>query len=427
MNHIFDSINRRQFLSKTSTAVLSVASFAEIMPQASESNNLKMTQEKQNQKVGLAVIGCGLWGREILKHLSRLQAASVMGICDVYEPFLKRASNLAPGASQYTDYRKLFEINGLQAVIIATPSHLHRQIAIDALQSGKHIYCEAPLATNIEDVRAIAKAVESAKNQIFQSGLVLRSNLIHQHVLQFIRTGALGKNVYCRAQYHKKQSWRRTSPIPEREKLVNWHLSRETSLGLIGEIGIHYLDVASWFLKADPISVTGFGATIAWDDGRDVPDSIKAILEYPNGILFEFDGTLANSFEGSYEVFYGSDSAIIIKDGRAWMVKETDAPLLGWEVYARKEEFNPSKDTGIALIANSTKLLAQGKEPALSAIDIDPPIYYAMEEFLSNINEAKQPLSGYLQGLSATLLASISNNAILSHKKIAINKNDLSL
>jgi predicted dehydrogenase len=429
MSNISNNISRRDFLGSGSMAALMTAmGTVEIVPNLKgDENSKKATDNKNANKIKIAVIGCGLWGREILKQLSRIQTASIVAICDVYEPFLKRANNLAPSAALYTDYKKVLDSKDVKAVIIATPSHLHHQIAIDALQSGKHVYCEVPLATNFADAKAIAKAASNAKSQIFQAGLLFRSNPIHNHVLQFIRTGALGKNIYCRAQYHKKQSWRRSSPNPEREKAANWHLDSQTSLGLIGEIGIHYLDNASWFLKSNPIAVTGFGGIMAWDDGRDVPDTIKAIIEYPNNVLFEFYATLANSFEGSYEVYYGSDSAILIKEGLAWMMKETDAPLLGWEVYARKEEFNPSKDTGIALIANSTKLLAQGKEPASSLTDIDPPIYYTLEDFINNIHETKQPLNGYLEGLNATVLAAMSNNAINLCGKIVIHKDDLAL
>jgi len=401
-------------------AIMTAIGAVEITPKTAE--ELTETSSKiKNEKVTIAVIGCGLWGREILKNLTRLPNATVLAVCDVYEPFLKRGSTIIPNATQHTDYKKVLESKDIKAVIIATPSHLHRQIAIDALQAGKHVYCEAPLATNIDDAREIAKAASSAKSQIFQSGLILRSSPIHNHVLQFIRTGALGKNVYCRAQYHKKQSWRRSSPNPDREKAINWHLNSQTSLGLIGEIGIHYLDVASWFLKANPIYVTGFGGNMAWDDGRDVADTIKAVFEYPNNVLFQFDATLANSYEGSFEAYYGTDSAIVIRDGRAWMMKETDAPLLGWEVYARKDEFNPSKDTGIALIANSTKLLAQGKEPASTTTDINPPIYYALEEYLSNIHEGIKPSADCITGTSETIMSILSNDAIKIKQKATLD------
>jgi predicted dehydrogenase len=377
---------------------------------------------KTGPPVRCGVIGCGVWGREVLKTLARLPNAPVPGICDTYEPFLRRAAEAAPKAEKFSDYRKLLEQKEVQAVLIATPTPLHREMAVAALQSGKHVYCEAPLATTVEDVTAIAKAAKTAGKQIFQCGLLLRSSPIHKHVVEFVRTGALGKNALARAQWHKKQSWRRASPNPEREQALNWHLNQATSIGLIGELGIHPLDTASWFFKHLPVAVTGFGSIMMWNDGRDVADTVQAVVEFPGNLRMVYDATLANSFDSNYEIYHGTDSAIVIRENRAWLIKETDAPLLGWEVYARKEEFAPGKESGIALVANATRLLAQGKEPAEAAADSETPLYYALEELVENINENKSPSSGYLAGLEATVTAIKANEAIAKNQKVIFQK-----
>ena len=114
---------------------------------------------------------------------------------------------------------------------------------------------------------------------------------------------------------------------------------------MIGEIGLHRYDIVSWFLNARPKAVTGFGGILHWTDGRDVPDTVQAVFEFPSGTNFLYDATLANSFDSEYEMFYGSDSAIMLRENKAWMFKEVDAPLLGWEVYARKDTFY--KETGV--------------------------------------------------------------------------------
>ena len=87
-----------------------------------------------------------------------------------------------------------------------------------------------------------------------------------------------------------------------------------------------------------------------------------------------YSATLASSFEGSYEVYGGSDGTLILRDGRAWLIKETDAPLLGWEAHARKEDFLPAKESGFALVANSTKLLAEGKDPSTQNQTMESPL-----------------------------------------------------
>ena len=209
-------------------------------------------------------------------------------------------------------------------------------MVLAALKAGKHVYCEAPLAGSIEDAREIALAAKAAKQSVFQCGLQMRSDPQRHFLLPFIRSGALGKTVQARAQWHKKTNWRSASPNPDREKALNWRLSQATSLGLIGEIGSHQIDQAGWFLNALPTAVTGFGSLAFWTEDRDVPDTVQAVLEFPAGVRMIYDATLANSFDGEYELLFGSDAAVMMRDGKAWMFKEVDSPLLGWEVYAAK-------------------------------------------------------------------------------------------
>ncbi|MHB8520132.1 MAG: Gfo/Idh/MocA family oxidoreductase [Limisphaerales bacterium] len=380
-------LNRRKFLKGSSLTTLmmlmgGVAIRAEDKPKTDEA---KAEEKPAIPPVSCAVIGCGAWGREVLMTLAAMPIASVAGMCDTYTPYLNRAKKSAPKAETYEDYHKLLEQKDLKAVIVATPSHLHRQIVIDALQAGKHVYCEAPLATTVEDARAIALAARAAGKLYFQAGLQSRADPQRKFILDFVRTGVMGKTIEARAQHHKKESWRRTSPSPEHEKKVNWRLSNETSIGLIGEIGIHAVDVGNWYLMNRPVAVTGFGSLINWQDGRDVADTVKAIFEYPNGVNFSYDCTLANSFDNESEMFYGTDCTIMWRDRRAWMFKEVDSPLLGWEVYAKKETFY--KESGIVLGANATKQksLAKNASPDLAG-DPVTALEHAMESFLRNTN-----------------------------------------
>ena len=99
---------------------------------------------------------------------------------------------------------------------------------------------------------------------------------------------------------------------------------------------------------------------------------------------------------------------------------QVDSPLLGWEVYARKEEF--FNETGIALVANATKLLAQGKKPAEAAADNAAPHQYSLQEFIDNINENKKPSAGYQEGYEATVMALKANEAVLSGQKVEFTK-----
>jgi len=439
-------LNRREFLKGGSFATLmTLLGGVEILSRsparAADLDTLVPFQ------INCAVIGVGTWGREVLATLARLKTAQVTAVCDTYPASVKRGTNAAPNAKGVDDYRKILEDKEVKAVIVATPTHQHKEIVLAALKAGKHVYCEAPLANSIDDARAIARAAKESRKQVFQAGLQNRSDPQRRFLIDFIRAGAYGKPIKARVQWHKKQSWRLSSPNPDREQEINWRLNKAISLGLVGELGIHQIDAASWFLNQQPVSVAGFGSIINWKDGREVADSVQAVFEYPGGAALTFESTLANSFDSDYEVYYGTDAAIMVRGPKAWMFKEVDSPLLGWEVYARKDTFY--KETGIALIANATKLTSITEKATDEATYTSTPLYFALESFLSNVNTVATavedfsgtfdtsdkaaldkfladlkltPAAGYAEGYAATVMAIKANEAVVKGEKTAIGK-----
>ncbi len=444
--------NRREFVKGVSVGTLmmmmgGVPLHAEDKPAAAADENTNYSSA--GHPVSCAVIGCGYWGREILNTLAVLPNAPVVAICDTYPAFLRRAKEAAPNAQTYTDYKEVLAQKSVQAVIVATPSYQHREIVLAALKAGKHVYCEAPLASSMEDARAIAEAAKAAVNVNFQSGLQWRSDPQLHFLLQFIRSGATGKNVMARSQWHKKDSWRRTSPNPDREKEINWRLRQETSSGLMGEIGVHQLDLISWFLNRRPVSVSGLGGILNWNDGRDVADTIQSIFQYPGQLNYIYDCTLADSFDGSYDMIYGTDAAVMMRGNKAWMFKEADSPLLGWEVYARKDKFY--EETGIALVADATKLVSLQKKDVPQEHDYaTSSLHFALAAFVKNSdlignavanytstygddlsglpdiitgqNKYRAPSAGYKEGYEATMAAIKGNEAIVSGQKVEFQK-----
>ncbi|BCW99190.1 MAG: NADH-dependent dehydrogenase [Armatimonadota bacterium] len=366
--------------------------------------------------VAIGVIGLGLQGRDLLGALGKVPAAKVAAICDTYEPSIRRASELAAGAATYTDYRQMLESKDVQAVIVATPTHRHRQIVLDALQAGKHVYCEAPIAGTVDEAREIARAGRDSK-QVFQAGLQLRADHLHRHVLKFVRTGVPGTLAMARAQNNKKQSWKRMAPTPEREAELNWRLQRATSTGLPGELGIHYFDLLNWYLDRRPVSVTGMGAITFYRDGREVEDTVQCIFQYPDGMNAVYTGTLVSSYDSSYQMLYGSEATILLKGQRSWMFKEADSAMLGWEVYAHKEKIGD--ETGIALVADATKIIQAGKEPGKEGMDESKDaLYYAMEEFCYAIQTGQAPPADAVAGFQSAVTAIKAAEAVAAGGKV---------
>jgi predicted dehydrogenase len=401
--------------------------------------------EASGPKVKVAVIGLGPWGREILSTLARVPQAEVAALCDNYPSSIRRCAKDFPNVATSEDYKTILANQDIPAVVIATPTQKHKDIVLDALKAGKHVYCEAPLANTIEDARAIALAAKAAKQSLFQAGLQGRSDPQQLFILKFIRSGAVGQVVLARAQWHKKTSWHAQSSNPDREKELNWRLDKSISLGLVGEVGCHAVDQTAWFLGAKPTAVTGSGSLLVWtDDGRDVPDTVQATFEFPGGVSLIYDATLCNSFDATYEMLYGANAAVMSRDGKTWMFKEVDSPQLGWEVYAPKDQFY--KDTGIALIADASKPKPAGGQAP------DPitttPLFSALQNFTGNANDMSankkryiesygdadieglneflsttlklRPAAGCLEGFQATVAVIKASEAILTGRRVAI-------
>ncbi len=375
--------NRRDFLRGSSAAAF-MTMLGGVPIRAAESSPPVETRYKgETPPVKVGVIGCGAWGREILKTLSTISFGPVTAICDVFPAYLRRGATLAPEAERYEDYTRLLESKDVEAVVVATPTHQHRDIVLATLAAGKHVYCEAPLATTMEDARIIAEAALKHPRLNFQPGLQARSDKQIVNLLKFIRTGVLGTPLKGRAQFHKKMSWRVATANPERERARNWRLYHASSGGLVSEFGVHHVDLANWAFNRLPLVVAGVGSLAFYKDDREAFDNVQTLLTYPDGVHFSFEATLGNSFDGEMGMFFGTDCAIMMRERRAWMFKEADAPLLGWEVYAVKETFY--KESGITLRAGATKQDAQ-KEAAKGPDVVDPKsaLQYALENFLIN-------------------------------------------
>lgn len=419
-------MDRRRFLQKSSIGTLIGLVGSGDARRAARSGIPSRTDRHSEDVLACALVGFGEWGREIAREVEDIPELRLAAICDEYPIMLRRAQRAHPDAARHASVDAVLDDPGIGAVLVATPTHRHLEVVEKALAAGKHVYCESPMASSVDDARAIARAAAGAAGQIFQVGLHLRTEPQYRSVFQFIRSGALGRPAMGRAQWHAKESWRRASPDPERQRAQNWRLDPRISLGLVGEAGMQQMDAANWVFGEYPVAVTGFGSTLFWTDGRDMPDTVQVIFEYAGGERMLWDGTLLNSFDGAHEVFYGPDSAIMLRDQKAWMFKEVDAPMLGWEVYARKDKFY--KETGVALIANATKLEAQGGDPTADDPNRKSPLWHALKAFADNYAFGPYPpVADHVLGFATTVLAVRAHQAVTERRRVEIDPSEYTL
>ena len=361
--------------------------------------------------VSVGLVGAGRQGRAILGELSGIDGVEVAAVCDVVEGRLQSGLRRVKGAEGFAAHREMLERKpDLDAVIVATPTHLHKEVALDAVAAGKHVYCEAPMAHTEDDCRAIAAAARGSE-RVFAVGYQARSNPVYTLARSFARSGSLRDLISMRAQYHRKTSWRTPASTPELERALNWRLDPATSLGLVGELGSHQLDTFHYFLGRYPVEARGRGAILMYDDGRGVDDTVHVDLAFDGGELLSYSATLASSYEGRYELLVGSMATFKLAWSHGWMFKEADAPTQGWEVYANRQHFH--NDEGITLIADATQLASQGKLKEGVGLP-DSSLYYALEAFLKSATEGTDVACGAGDGLRTTIVAIRAAGAVAS-------------
>jgi predicted dehydrogenase len=379
-------------------------------------------------RVKLALIGAGRQGRAILGELATIPDCEVVAVCDNDESRLSSALRRATGAKGYAGAADLLakEVS-VSAVIIATPTHLHRAIVEQCLAAKKHVYCETPLAHTLEDLQAISAAARGA-GVVAAAAFQGRANPVYGLARSFFKAGTLRELAHLSAQNHKKTSWRTAGSTPERDRELNWHLDPKVSLGLTGELGAHQFDVFHWFLGRHPVSVRARGDLRLHKDGREVPDTVQAQFTFDDGLVLDWSCTLANSLGGRHEEIAGAMGAIKLAWTHGWMFKEADAPTQGWEVYANRQQFHDEQ--GITLIADATKLAAQGKLQEGVGLPYTS-LYYSLADFVatvagsngagSNGAGSKAPACSLADGARSSAVSVLASRALVERTEVAID------
>jgi len=406
-------LSRREFIASSAGAMAAVA----ILPDfAGAARTLA-------GPVNIAIVGCGRQGRAIITELAQLENVKIVAVCDTEQARADGASKRAKGAEAFTNINAMLDkVKSIAAVVVATPTHLHKDPVVAALAAGKHVYCEAPMAHTVADAKAIASAAAAASKQVFAVGFEGRSNPIYKLARTFFRSDAVREVVAIEGKQFQKTSWRFPSSDASRDKVVNWRLDKEVSLGLPGEWGSQAFDVAMWYTDKVPVRVRGYGSIRLHADGRKLADTVHCELIFADELRMGYDASLANSFETRQELFRGANAAIKLSWTHGWMFKEADAATQGWEVYANRQRFH--NDEGITLIADATKLASQGKLKEGVGLPYTS-LYYGLYDFVYSVDSGKAASCDGAAGLRATVVAIACAKATAENGEVTINPADL--
>ncbi|MDM7461303.1 MAG: Gfo/Idh/MocA family oxidoreductase [bacterium] len=371
------SLTRREFLKRSAVAA-AAASFGTLIARANAS-----------EKVKVGVIGTGAQGQNLLRQLVSMPEAEVVAVCDVYLPNRTRAQEITQFRAQgYHDYRQLLERQDIEAVVIATPLHLHAPMTLDALQAGKHVFCEKAIAYSIDEARQMAQTAQRT-GKILQIGHQRHYNDTYNQAYWLIKEGALGSITHVRVLWHRNNSWRRPVPDPKFERLLNWRLYKDYSHGLLTELASHQLDVVNWFLGALPLSVVGFGGIDYWKDGREVYDNVELIFNYPNGVRVMYTSITSNAYDGYGEWFFGDKGTMVLTNETSGLLfRERNAEKLEWEEDANTVQVDGRR--AVVIEPTPTRRAPQRGEQ-LGQQGQRNAYYAQLEHFLQCVRTGEQP------------------------------------
>jgi predicted dehydrogenase len=301
--------SRRKFIRQLGSSSLLLAAGTLKTLAADEKNEERIIAYSKrtgpNDKIRIACIGMGIMGNADTDTALKVPGVELVAVSDLYTGRLERAKEKY-GANVYTtrDYRELLQRKDIDAVIIATSDNWHARITIEALNSGKAVYCEKPVVQKIADGLPVIQA-QKKTNKPMQVGSQRVSSIVYRKAKELYKEGSIGQLNCVEASFDRQDAlgaWEYTQPTDGSSTTVDWNRYiegmpkmpydakkffwwrnyRDFGTGVAGDLFVHLL--SGIHLMTDsfgPHKIFASGQTCYWKDGRDVPDVMTGIMEYP--------------------------------------------------------------------------------------------------------------------------------------------------
>ncbi len=421
-------MDRREFL-KNGIAALALSQGAQAAP---------LLDEKK-RRVGL--IGCGWYGKIDLLRLIQIAPVEVVSLCDVDSRMLADAAAIVAQRQQshkmprtYSDYRDMLKERDLDIVIVDTPDHWHALAMIEAVQSGADVWVQKPISVDVVEGRAMVAAARQHR-RVVQVGLQRRST---PHIVEakerFIDTGRLGKiglvEIYC--YYHMRatdnppdttpppnlnyEMWTGPAPMRPYNKLVHprgWRNFMEYGNGIMGDMGVHMLDMTRWMLNLGwpkRIASTG-GIFIDKASKANISDTQTATFEYPDLSVVWQHRSWGSSPDPKYPwgaTFYGDRGTLKVSVFSYDFIPAQGQPVHRDVTY----EFEQYPED------RTEKDLERHVAPA---------IRYHLLNFLHAIDRRSRPIADIEEGYISTASCILANVAMKLRRTVAFDPNSMTV
>ncbi|HEX5027017.1 MAG TPA: Gfo/Idh/MocA family oxidoreductase [Agriterribacter sp.] len=258
-----------------------------------------------NDRLRIATIGMGIMGYNDTDTALKVPGIELVAACDLYTGRLQRAKEKYGSHVFATrDYREILERKDIDAVIVGTGDHWHSRIAIDAMNKGKHVYCEKPMVRQISEGAAVI-AAQQKTDKVMQVGSQGISGLEYLKARELYQAGEIGKLNCIEASYDRHSAlgaWEYTMPTDGSAQTVDWDRYiagmpkepydarkffwwrnyKEFGTGVAGDLFVHLLTAVHMITGSKgPEKIYATGEISYWKDGRNVPDIMTAIMDYP--------------------------------------------------------------------------------------------------------------------------------------------------
>jgi len=368
--------SRRKFIKKIAGSALA-ASVPQLINAGLDNRkeDIKLREYySANDNINVALIGAGGMGTADANTSKTIPGVKIVAACDLFDPRLDDAKKNF-GADIFTtrDYKEILLRKDVDAVIIGTPDHWHKEISVDALNSGKHVYCEKPMVQQITEGAAVVEALKRS-GKVMQVGSQGMSSVGNEKAKELFEAGAIGQLNYVEG------FWARNTPggawqynIPENaseqnvdwkrflkdkpklpfdpKRFFRWRCFRDYGTGAGGDLFVHLLSSLHFIISSmGPTRINSTGGIRYWKDGRDVPDVLLGMFDYPQTEKHPaFNLSLRVNFvdsnpDGSYFRLVGNEGSMTVEWEKVTLTKNFSYPPDNYAQILKAKQYAPDYD-----------------------------------------------------------------------------------